>query len=117
VVKNKKKERQKNRVVIGQSQVDCNIKGAPEPERDLFIFRLVKETTCADLENYIKANGFTVREIECKSHEDAKYKSFKLTVPKSEFAKLFDVSIWPNGVGVRKYIPPSKEEKQTDTNS
>jgi hypothetical protein len=73
VVKNKKKERQKNRVVIGQSQVDCNIKGAPEQERDLFIFQLVQETTCADLENYVKGNVFTVREIECKSHEDAKY--------------------------------------------
>jgi hypothetical protein len=121
LVRNKKKdkrERQRHRVVIGQSRVEnCKIKGAPEPDRDLFIFRLDKGTNCAALETHVKDQGFTVREIKCVSHDDSKFKSFKLTVPKSQFAKLFDDSIWPSGVGVRKYIPPPKEDKQKVTDS
>ena len=33
--------------------------------------------------------GFTVRDLQCLSHDNAMIKSFKLTIPKSEFADLF----------------------------
>ena len=48
--------------------------------------------------------GFTVRDLQCLSHDNAMFKSFKLTVPKSEFADLFDGNIWPQGIRVRNQV-------------
>lgn len=115
VVKNKKKVRRDRRVVTGQKlDSSCIIKGAPEPNRDLFISRLVKETKDSDLERYVRDSGFTVNDLECISHPDAKMKSFRMSVPKSEFPKLLSDSLWPSGVRVRKYIPPPKEDRSVN---
>ena len=60
----------------------------------------------SDLSQDVSEMRFTVRDLQCLSHDNAMFKSFKLTVPKSEFADLFDGNIWPQGIRVRKFIPP-----------
>ena len=46
--------------------------------------------------------------VKCVSHKDAMFKSFKISVPKSDLDKMFDEAMWPDGVRVRKFISPRK---------
>ena len=91
-----------------------SFKGAPEPNRDLFIFRVDKETTESQITNHVKDHGFFVRNLSCVSNPSAKFRSFRLTVPLSQFDDLFNESIWPAGVRVRKYIPPKLDMSRND---
>ena len=113
--KKKQEAKKKQNFVMGKSESRCGIKGAPEPNRDLFIFRLHKDTSDTELKTFITGKGFTVRSLACISNEMAKFKSYRLTVPKSEFSRLFDETLWPAGVGVRKFVPPKMEDKYVDT--
>lgn len=107
-----KKERQRQkRVVQGKAHDKCGVKGAPEPSRQLFIYRVHKDTTVEDLELLLSESeyDFEIRALECVSHESATFKSFRLQVPRSQFENLFDGNLWPGGVRVRQYIPRRKD--------
>ena len=103
----KKKERQKhNKIIRGTATPSSGLTGAPEPSRHLFVYRATQETTVSDLENFAVDKNFTVRNVECMSNQNAKFKSFKLSVPMSEFDRLFEDDLWPEGIRVRRFIPP-----------
>ena len=109
-----RRENLRKKTIEGKSVVAISgVKGAPEPSRDVFIYRLDKETKTSDLETYIESKGFEIRKLECVSHDEARCKSFKLSVPKSEFEKVLDAEMWPKGISVRQFFPPrSKREDQ-----
>ena len=79
------------------------------PMRDLFIYRVERTTDISDIRQHIVDNGFTIIDLQCMSNQNAKFKSFKLSVPISEFSDLFNPSIWPQGVNVRRFSPPRRE--------
>ena len=54
---------------------------------------VAKEVKPEDLEHYIAGKGFTVINVN----------SYKLTVPVCEFDKLFDSSLWPEGILIRRF--------------
>lgn len=108
----RKQQRQtKRQVVTGRGQPNTRLRGAPEPVRDLFIFRVDNDTSVEDIKHYIENIGYSVKGLDCVSNVNAKFKSFKLTVPVSEFKELFDEKIWPPGVRVRRFIPPRSGEQ------
>ena len=105
----RQKENKRRRVITGtaRGQERRAQGGAPDPSRHLFIYRVSTTTLISDLiVRTFPKWVFTVRDLQCLSHDNAMFKSFKLTVPKSEFADLFDGNIWPQGIRVRKFIPP-----------
>ena len=102
----------KRKTVSGNAKNIKNLIGAPEPNRDLFIFRLDGKTVLNDLQNYIKERGFSVRSLKQMSKPESQFKSFKLSVPVSEFEALFDPDLWPEGVCVRRFWG-----KKVDTSS
>ena len=108
--KARRQERHRRKIITGNA-TSCagRFKGAPEPNRDLFIFRVHPSTDISDLRVYVLDAGFDVRALDCISNAKAKYKSFRLTVPASQFADLFNESLWPSGVRVRKYVPPVQQ--------
>ena len=106
--KQQQKENRRRREITGTANRDCRTRGAPEPSRHLFISRVSEETNIEDLHTDISELGFTIRDLSCVSHNEAKFKSFKLTVPKSEFGDLFDGSLWAQGVRVRPYTTPRR---------
>ena len=59
---------------------------------------MAKDVETAHLRRYVEANGFTVNEVQCVSHTDARNNSFRLRVLDAEFVKLFNSEIWPQGV-------------------
>ena len=107
-----KKERQtQRRIIQGKANSKCGVRGAPEPHRQLFIYRVDKATTEHDMTSLLQDSGhdFNIKELKCMSHPEAMYKSFKLSVPVSQYENLFDDGLWPSGVCVRKYIPPRSD--------
>ena len=97
------KENRRRREITGTANKDCRARGAPEPSRHLFISRIASETNINDLHSDISVQ---YRDLACVSHNEAKFKSFKLTVPKSEFGDLFHSRRWAEGFRVRPYITP-----------
>lgn len=95
-----------SKVITGKTPTNGNFKGAPEPDRYLFIHRVDKTVDSSAIKDHLCKNNITVRDLVCLAHDEAKYKSFKLTVPVHQFSSLFDENLWPNGVRVRKYTPP-----------
>ncbi len=84
------------------------MKGATEPTRHLFIYRVDSATTEGDITSLLQESEvkFDVRDLKCVSHPNAKFKSFKLTVPMSQYENLFNDQLWPDGICVRKYVAP-----------
>lgn len=105
--RNRYKEKKRQKIITGCAQLNSGrFRGAPEPDRDLFIYRVDKSTGVSDLRSHITDYGFHIRGLECISNPDSKFKSFKLCVPMSEYSDLFSESLWPSGVRIRKFIPP-----------
>ena len=96
----RKKRRQ---AIIGKASCDSQLKGAPEPGRDLFVFRLDPKTAAEDVQSYIEDQQITGYDIKQMSHDDSQYKSYKVTVPVSKVNELLKAEAWPVGVGVRQF--------------
>lgn len=105
----RRQENRRKRIVQG-SRAAGSIRGAPEPRRDAFIYRVVSETTTEMMRQHISDMGVNIDSINCVSNPNAKFKSFKVTTAVSNFKELFKPEMWPSGICVRKYIPPSRGE-------
>ena len=97
------RRRERRQVIIGKGNTAARLKGAPEPGRDLFVFRLDSETTNGDIKAYLQSHNISVLKIDQISHENSKYKSFKVTVLVSSLNDLLKEEAWPTGVGVRRF--------------
>ena len=103
-------KRRNRRVLTGRCTSDPQhrFKGAPEPSRDLFIFRVHPDTETNELKQYLSSRKVNIRELKLVSNPAATFKSFKLSVPVSNFKSLFDDTFWPEGVCIRKYVSPKQ---------
>ena len=108
----KRKRRQENRRkrIVQGSRPAGSIRGAPEPRRDAFIYRVLSDTITEMMRQHIDDMGVNIESIDCVSNPNAKFKSFKVTTAVSNFNELFKPEMWPAGICVRKYIPPRRGE-------
>ena len=114
--KQARQEKRRQRVITGKNRAPTqfgSFKGAPEPSRDLFVYRVDKTVEQADILQYLQSQSIEVRDLRCISHADARYKSFKSTTKVSDIDSVFTDTFWPSGVKVRRFIPP--KEGTTDT--
>ena len=51
--------------------------------------------------NYLISKNLKVLHLHCVSHPDAFSKTFKLSVPKSQYSLVFDPSLWPGNISVK----------------
>ncbi len=100
-----RKDRRARKTLIGKSTTSSQFKGAPEPDT-LFISRVEPDTTVQTIYDHLTEKSFTVQKLECVSHPNARYKSFKLTVPVKQYKKLYDEDLWPAGVQIRRFNAP-----------
>ena len=107
----------KQKVVSG-SKNTSNIRGAPEPSRDIFVYRVHGDTSLEEMHQYITSQGFTVRDIKCTSKAESIFKSFCVTLPLSQFKDAFQPTVWPEGVRMRRFWPKKDaNHAQPETNS
>ena len=74
------KKKQK-RFITGKKSIS-SVRGAPDPSRYLFIYRVHSDTTAAEMSAFMEEQSVIPRSLACVSHDEAKFKSFKLEVPK-----------------------------------
>ena len=86
------------------------VSGATERVRHLFIKNVTWETEDSAVLKLIEEKGFDIREFKALAHPNALSKSFKLSVPASQFDRLFDATIWPSDVLIRSYQVPKAEQ-------
>ena len=74
-----------------------------EKHIDLIMSRVSEISLFVSVQYYVESKGFTVLNVKCVSHNEAKNCSFKFTVPVSEFDKLFDSSVWPEDISICRF--------------
>ena len=114
-LRNKRSKRITNATIKGAANTNNSggtfraaSRGQTVPRKELFISNVAKDVETAHLRRYVEANGFTVNEVQCVSHTDARNKSFRLRVLDAEFVKLFDSEIWPQGVIIKRRFRHSR---------
>ena len=113
VLEKRKKRSQKTKIITGKNPATGvgGLKGAPV---DLFVYRVAKEAKEDDLRQLVTEKGCQVQGIELMSNKEAKFKSFKLSIPVAQMNTVFcDSFPWPEGVKVRRFIPPRRKFPQT----
>ena len=112
-----RQSRQPN-VVTGKNTtrnvLSSKFRGAPEPDRHLFIYRVENDTDVADVTQYLDNENIPYTLVECLSNPNAKFKSFKLTVGVSRYQQLFNDHICPHGIRVRAFRAPRKFDNNPD---
>jgi len=93
--------------VIGTSSSE-SVRGAPEPRRDLFVYRVLD----GNIEDCITEHKIEVRNLEQISKDG--FMSFKVTVKVSDRNTLLQAEFWPVGVCVRRYYAPRYRENTYD---
>ena len=105
----RKRQRKKNnkKVVTGTSREQSgNLKGAPEPSREVFVYRVVKGTEENDIQEYLEEKNIAIRGVQKVSKEEAKFVSFRVEIKVSDMKKVLDSDFWPEGIHVRRFFKP-----------
>ena len=75
--------------------------------RDIFVYHTDMQTSDEDIEAIIaETSKVEVLRIEKKSHVDAYYGSFRVSVRRNDFEKAMLPENWPDGWSVREYFQP-----------
>ena len=110
--KKRREENRRQRIITGNARPGTGrFRGAPEPSRDLFIYRVDPETKANYITDLVVQNDYVVRDIQLISNPSARFKSFfKMSVPISQINSLLTETFpWPEGVCVRRFITPRRE--------
>ncbi len=94
--------------VVGTGCAD-RFRGAPEPSRDLFVFRIEHGYTVEDIKKYVIDSNIVVREIEQTSKDESTFMSFKVTIKASDMNAVLQPEFWPMGVCVRRFWRPRSQ--------
>ncbi len=96
----------RRKAITGTKSTQGTLRGAPEPSRDLFVFRVEKGNTEEIIRDYIKDNNIEPRNVSLISNKDATFASFKVEVALSNMNDVLSPDFWPTGVCVRRFHKP-----------
>ena len=115
LVTKKRRHGKRHKVITGcHKPGNDGFRGAPEPSRNIFIYRVHPDTSKRDIEDGIRGRNFEVRDLVCISSEQSLFKSFKLTVSASQLSSLLTHEFpWPEGVKVRRFFPSRRDQAST----
>ena len=104
VVQSKSKEKLPS--TWGKIKATSSFRGAVS---DVFLHNLDMSVTVEDVKDYFKGENVSIRKVEKLSHQEAARSSFKLSpVTQEDYDKILSGQVLPEGVGVRKFIPPRR---------
>ena len=86
--------KQQRRRRFGESE---GLRGAPSPKRDIFVSR-VQSGNVFIVKRFLNNNNIMNDDIKCVSHDNSKFKSFKVTISKSDLPNVMENKFWPKGV-------------------
>ena len=77
-----------------------------ERYKEIFVFNLERNTTADDITEYMNDGNVTACEVECRSNEEARHRSFRVLINDNQFEKVMMADMWPENVGCRPYFSP-----------
>lgn len=90
----------------GAPGLGSKLKGAPEPSRDVFVYRVQKGVEAKDIQDHMAEQNIQIRDVKMISNEEAKFCSFKVEIKLSDYDTVVDSAFWPEGIRVRRYYKP-----------
>ena len=81
--------------------VPSGLRGAPEPSRDIFVYRIRQGNNQDTMTRHMHTNDVTVRSVEQVSNADSKCMNFKVEAKLSDLETVLSPDFWPEGVCVR----------------
>ncbi len=108
----KRKMKRRTKAIVGTGQ-SSDVRGAPEPNRDIFVFRIDPEINTDNIKTYMNKKGTEVREITLMSKDGSKFHSFKVSIKLSDLNTVMNSEYWPAGVNVRRFWQPRKSVTQS----
>ena len=90
------------RVMIGRASGSSV--AASFPSTIMFVSNVHKDVSEDILRKHITDNGIYVFNVRCVSHKDSYRNSFKVGVKESHVEKMFDETIWAEGIKVREWL-------------
>ena len=82
---------------------NVRLRGGPPPVRDFFVYRVMKPADEDDVAECLRENNIKFESVLRVSKEEAKFCSFKLTVPLTDIKRVMEPDVWPEGVRIRKF--------------
>ena len=105
----RREERRKRRQEIHRQAVygtgsssSGRFRGRPRT-KELFVFRVERDTDCDEIREYIENRNMHVVSIKCMSKPEYRSQSFCIEIRHEEFETLSNASFWPEGVGCREF--------------
>ena len=95
--------RKERKIVQGTGRIGV-LKGGPPPKRDFFVYRADQSVTSESIKQHLASHNILVCDTELISHDESKFKSFKVRVNVTDVDKIMDPTIWPLGIRVRKFF-------------
>ena len=87
-------DRRNQEHISGTASAD-NMKDVTLNASEMFESRVQQSTSDDAMIDWIEHTGVTIRDFERQSHEDFKFKSFKVTLSSTDYMYLFIPSLWP----------------------
>ena len=91
---------QRRRRLRESLQVSQELQGARPPSCYIFLYHIQRGDP-RSVTDYLNKRNLKVEKIEVVSHPGAKFKSFKICVPKTSLNKLMSEDFWPDGAYCR----------------
>ena len=110
--RDQKNEQNRPRRVITGRRKDDGVFGAPEPIREIFLYRVRQDIERDVIASYLEKYNVICHDVTQMSNSDAKFKSFKITVPVSQMKHVMKADFWPENVRVRKWLRKKESEKE-----
>ena len=88
----------RRRRIIGNSTTPVNgLQGAPAPRRSIFVSRIMHGNEDS-LRKFLNDRNITVIDMEKKSNENARFKSYKINVSVTDYYTVKSSAFWPKGI-------------------
>ena len=98
-----RKDRRHQRNIVTGTSGNVRLRGGPPPVRDFFVYRVMKPADEDDVAECLRENNIQFESVLRVSKEEAKFCSFKLTVPLTDSKRVMEPDVWPEGVRIRKF--------------
>ena len=79
------------------------LQGVEPPIRKIFIDRVMSYGNSKSVQAYLSDRNIEVKDIVQVSHNDSKYKSFKISIYQHDLSTVLNEYFWPRGVYCRSW--------------
>ena len=102
----KKMTKKKRPKMIRGKSKNCSIKSAKEPIWEIYVRDVSKDISSEDIVAHLTNNGIKVSSLKCLSRSTDYMDRYCLSVPLSDYDKVFNDELWGDGIFVGRYFSP-----------